>query len=301
MRVLPVTLVALLACSSSPAPETEGDASVAPEPDADGVIGEPGTHMARIGPFTAAPGFEDTVCVSVDLGNETAGYIRGIRVHLGQGSHHLIVHRVDEGAPDPEPQSCGAFAHASGGTPLFIAQQLESSLAYPEGAGMAIEAHQTIGLEMHYINYFGEGDVDVEAMVEFDVVPASEVLEEVQFLFTGDLGLTIPPRETSTVNSFHSLPAGARVFALTSHTHQLGQLAAIERTTGEFGEGPVLHESYNWSEPPLDVFDPPLVFEEGEGLKLTCEYLNPTDTTVHFGTGFDDEMCFLWAYYLDPR
>ena len=138
-------------------------------------------------------------------------------------------------------------------------------------------------------------------MVEFDVVPASEVLEEVQFLFTGDLGLTIPPRETSTVNSFHSLPAGARVFALTSHTHQLGQLAAIERTTGEFGEGPVLHESYNWSEPPLDVFDPPLVFEEGEGLKLTCEYLNPTDTTVHFGTGFDDEMCFLWAYYLDPR
>lgn len=294
MRALASTLLVLFACSSST--ELEGDAAVA----GDAEIGEMETHAATIGPFTTAPGDEDTLCVSVDLGNETAGYIRAIRVHLGQGSHHLIVHRVDEGGPNPTPRSCSPFAHGGDGTPLFIAQQAESSLTYPAGAGMAVEAHQTIGLEMHFINYVSDRDVDIEAQVEFDVVPSSEALEEVQFLFTGDLALSLPPRERTTVRSFHGLPAGARVFALTSHTHQLGELAFIERTTGVSGEGRILHESTNWGEPPLDVFDPPLVFESGEGLKLTCEYLNSTDSTVTFGTGFNDEMCFLWAYYLDP-
>ncbi len=99
--------------------------------------------------------------------------------------------------------------------------------------------------------------------------------------------------------SWHSIPAGSRVFAVTSHTHQLGELAYIERTRSASEEGTILHESTTWAEPPLDVFDPLLRFEAGEGLKLTCTFNNTTDSTVHFGTGFEDEMCFLWVYYLE--
>ena len=37
-----------------------------------------------------------------------------------------------------------------------------------------------------------------------------------------------------------------------------------------------------------------------EGLKLTCEYFNPTNETIYFGTSALDEMCFLWAHYVMP-
>ena len=54
---------------------------------------------------------------------------------------------------------------------------------------------------------------------------------------------------------------------------------------------------YADAEPPLSVFDKPLVFDGKDGLRLTCRYMNTTDRDVHFGTGVADEMCFMWVYY----
>jgi Copper type II ascorbate-dependent monooxygenase, C-terminal domain len=60
-----------------------------------------------------------------------------------------------------------------------------------------------------------------------------------------------------------------------------------------------LHESRDWSEPPLTFFDPPLRFDGSDGLRLTCRYRNETDQAVHFGVEAQDEMCFMWLYYYD--
>jgi hypothetical protein len=35
------------------------------------------------------------------------------------------------------------------------------------------------------------------------------------------------------------------------------------------------------------------------GLRLTCSYVNTTNTDLHFGTSATDEMCFLWAHLVD--
>ena len=61
-----------------------------------------------------------------------------------------------------------------------------------------------------------------------------------------------------------------------------------------------MHESRSWADPPLDLFTPSRVFGPNQSLRLTCTYLNDTDDFVGFGESFDSEMCFLWAYYLDP-
>jgi len=253
---------------------------------------------AQIGPFVTPPGHEDTLCIVVDLGNESPAYIRSVRAHLDEGSHHMIVHRVDRGVADPVPSPCPAFAHAMSGTMIFIAQQPESALVYPEGSGLRVEPHQLIGLEMHFINYFSDRNEDIAGQVELELTTDDRPLEEVQFLFTGELALSLPPRERTTVTSFHAVPPGARIFALTSHTHQYGAVSYIERTRSVSDEGPILHESTSWAEPPLDVFEPPIRFAPGEGLKLTCEFVNTSDSYVGFGLDFDDEMCFLWVYYL---
>jgi hypothetical protein len=94
---------------------------------------------------------------------------------------------------------------------------------------------------------------------------------------------------------------GARhVFALTSHTHSLGVRSSIERVpSSDAPDSAPIHESLDWSEPPLTAFAPPLVLSADEGLRLTCEFMNTTDHEVSFGTSFHDEMCFMWLYYYD--
>ena len=50
-------------------------------------------------------------------------------------------------------------------------------------------------------------------------------------------------------------------------------------------------------DPPLLVFDPPLATTPGRGLRYSCSYFNPTNQALSYGEGFNQEMCFLWAYY----
>ena len=90
------------------------------------------------------------------------------------------------------------------------------------------------------------------------------------------------------------------VFALTSHTHKLGVLSTIERVAAATSPATTpIHESQDWSEPPLTQFTPPLTFTGSDGLRLKCNYDNTTNQHVGFGTGVDQEMCFMWVYYYD--
>jgi hypothetical protein len=253
------------------------------------------TRTLTMGPFNTPSGTERVLCASFDLGNEAAAMIRGIRTHLTEGSHHMIVYVLHE-PPDPTARPCGSFEHGIGQS-VFIAQQREAGLRYPDGAGYPIDAHATVGFELHFINYVSSDPIDIMGMVELDLVPDDGSLDEVELVFTGNLSLSLPPRTTTTVTSFHPLPA-SRVFGLTSHTHQLGEYATLHRGTSETDVGELLHESTSWADPPLDIFDPPLVFGAGEGLVLSCDFNNTTDRTVTFGTAFEDEMCFLWAYLI---
>jgi hypothetical protein len=241
------------------------------------------------------PGQEQTVCRVLDLGNEAPAMVRAIRASLGAGSHHMIVYRTDDPTTDTHAP-CGSIP--GGEDTLLIAQRADTVLEYPPGAGLHVPAHQHIRLEIHYINYFGD-PIDVDAQVDLDLVPVDDALAPVGVMFTGEFSLTIPPRaEEHPVESFHTVPSGRRLFALTTHTHHRGVYASLRGATGSDDvSGPLLHESYNWAEPPLHTFDPPLTFSSGEGLRITCLYDNNSDDYVYFGMGFDDEMCFLWAYW----
>ena len=47
--------------------------------------------------------------------------------------------------------------------------------------------------------------------------------------------------------------------------------------------------------------DPPVSIGEGDGLAYQCAWNNTTDKAVGFGEGFNEEMCFLWAYYYPSK
>ncbi|UJR83898.1 hypothetical protein [Sandaracinus amylolyticus] len=303
MRALaPFAIVLVLcACGSSRTSEVDGggapnDSGTVLPNDAGAIDPDAPSVTVSFGPQALAPGDERTVCVILDAGNPVARQVRAIRTHLPQGSHHMIVYRTDMPVRET-PYPC--FPFADGGEAVFIAETVDAELVYPEEAALEFGANQHIRLEIHEINYTRE-PIDVRSSVTFEFHPLDDTTARapVEFLFTGDMSLTLPPRRETTVTSFHYVPDGARLFALTSHTHSLGTYAAIHRARSESDyDTPPLHESTEWAEPPLDTFAPPLVLGSDEGLRLTCTYYNDRAETVSFGLDFADEMCFLWAYY----
>lgn len=292
---------ALTACTAEPgvvppdaAPRDDG--SIGPtDAGTDAPATDDDRVMLGFGPDPIASGQERTVCVTLDAGNASPRQVRAIRTHLPQGSHHMIVYRSDQPL-NATPTPC--FPFADGADAIFIAESVEGELVYPDDAALAFDAHQHVRLEIHEVNYYPE-DIDITASVEFEFLPVdAEPRTPVQFLFTGDMGISLPPHETTTITSFHTVPEGARVFALTSHTHSLGTYASIhDATSAGDATGELLHESTSWAEPPLSTFTPPRVLAPGRGLRLTCTYENTRSETVGFGLGFEDEMCFLWAYW----
>lgn len=313
-RVVSVWLVALLACSScdesdsgpgsSAAGSGGGSGSVADaggEHDA-GSIPRPETLRLEIAKYAVPADGQDHVCVTLATSNEKPVWVRSIHTTLNQGSHHLIVDRRPVGAELQEtPTSC---APTMGGdsTRLIIAQQHDTVLEMPEGTALRLEPHQPIFMQLHYFNFGGE-PIDVLGTLELELADTSagEPLE-VQSYFTGSVSIRLPAGEAGTAESFFAPTSpdarAMKVFALTSHTHSLGVEATIERVASLAApDSTPIHQSLDWEEPPLSVFEPPLAFTGQDGLRLRCHYVNTTDHDVRAGTNFEDEMCFMWIYY----
>ncbi|MCB9589341.1 MAG: hypothetical protein H6718_28255 [Polyangiaceae bacterium] len=272
------------------------------------------TVESAIGPVAAAVGDEDTVCIFKRMQNP-AGFVRNIRGHLTDGSHHMIVYVSGETEEQLEPKHCGGFSgifNLNGGIPgldsvdipVFIAQQHEAELNLPSDPetgkplGFRVEENQMLRIELHWFNTTPKAQ-QVTGTVEFDVAGEDEDVMESSFAFWGSTAIDIPPHsQFTTPVLFQKAMADTKGFAVTTHQHQLGTNMKIWKADGtNVSDDKLLIESTDWAEPPLKMLDPPELFDVGEGLAYQCAWDNTTDSQVGFGEGFGDEMCFLWMYY----
>ena len=248
------------------------------------------------------PGGEATVCLTKQLDNPEAVPIVEVRANISDGSHHFIVDRSPVDVSIPELTPCIGLSGVDASR-LLIAEKRETVFRMPEGVGFTLRPQQNLTLELHYINYTTE-PLDVEGVIEMILAPqdARDGLVEAGMIFTGNTGIALLPGQQATIE-FFGLPAATpqapiHIFAMTSHMHQLGVRSYIERVPDALAaNGELLHESLDWAQPPMDQYEPPLVFTGSDGVRLRCEFNNTTDRLVTFGTRFADEMCFMWLYY----
>jgi hypothetical protein len=265
---------------------------------------------SSIGPYPIGPGDEKTQCIVFRLDNPEGGFIRNIRAELGAHSHHMTIYRSAGTAERRVPFDCRGFDSVfDGDQPLFIAQQENAALAFPydekgQPVGFAIDAHQMVRMEMHYLNTTAE-QATSEGRFILDTIPLSRSVVPADIAFWGTNDIHIPPHAAwKTDDKFVLAPEGNRMFALTTHQHSLGT-----RIRGWYADDvadidhPPLVDNKSWRDPTLVVFDPPLVFGEGhkKGLAYQCEWANTTPRTVTYGENFHDEMCFLWHYYFPGK
>lgn len=275
-----------------------GCGSSASTPDA--MPDAPGhTATLQMPSVALAPGQETTLCVVVPLGNETPQMLRRVHSVIASGSHHLIVYRVPATTPAQlTPTPCEPFADVTAGiSPVIIAESPDSEVVYPDNVGLPVEAHQMMKLEEHFINA-GDTTLHSRGTVDFTLIDPDPDVVAANLLFWGPERFEIKPHATGSADLAHAVPAGVKVFGLTTHEHHFGTLATIELATSASAAGNELYRNTDWEHPPLKTFDPPLTFDGTQWLRLHCSWFNTSSAPVHFGlSAVTDEMCFFWAYY----
>jgi len=269
-----------------------------------------GTFTAHWGPYTAQPGEEGTKCVEVSLGN--SGPIRVHEMHnvLGPASHHFIVYRKSAGTPQPVPTDCAPFVGTldpNNGAPLMITQRADETLTLPDGVVFTLQPEQLVRLELHYINTTDQ-PVEINVTSEFRAV--LDATDEADFLFAGSPDIDLPaqnPPVSQTVGPVylpfpHSIK-GAKVFAITGHTHELGTGVTVATATSSSDPGTPIYDpaSFNWDEPETTYLRPSLDIPQDGGFRFSCTYLNDSGHRVQFGESAGDEMCFFWLYYYPSK
>ncbi|HUH05428.1 MAG TPA: hypothetical protein VML75_25710 [Kofleriaceae bacterium] len=283
-----------------------GDSGDGGTGDPDAAI--PGSVSVVWGPITVPAGTEDTRCVIKKLGNETQLRVGSIHNVLGATSHHFIIYRIDDQPEQATPYACNPFTDTldpAKGAPLMITQKSEETLTLPDGVAFSLAPNQTVRLEMHFINA-SDSDSEVTATSTFVPIADADFRHEADFLFIGNVDVSVPPGEATLGPTYFPLPtdlADSKFFALTGHEHQWGTDVSVATTTGSAGSDTLVYDlpNFNWDEPETVYHDPPFEVPGGGGFRFTCAWNNLSGTTVGFGEGADDEMCFFWAYYYPSK
>ena len=270
------------------------------------------TTIARsMSPDTVQPGQENTQCITVNLNNPEGAYVRRLRADLSTGSHHMVVYTSSKTVEEPVPKDCQPFSGILNGEhPIFIAQQPQASLEFPSDengtpVGFEIPPNQMVKIEMHYIDT-GKFPLDVMGKISLDTVPLSTKVTKSDLAFWGTTQIDIPANSAGDTGVLyqHAL-AGTKTFALTTHQHHLGtEMRVWYGNSANDPNKTLVAEGKSWSDPPVELFSPPLDFPTNGGstvskmgLAFQCKWKNTTPNPVVFGEGFNDEMCFLWQYY----
>lgn len=264
-----------------------------------------GSYSLKFGPITVAPGVENTQCIVVPLGNASQIRVNQIHNELSQGSHHMIVYRVNDTTPQPTPFDCKPFTDTldpTKGSTIMITQKHDDVLQLPPGVAYTLNANQMIRLELHYINP-GATPITVEATTTMVPIDPALYKYEADFLFIGDPDISIPAHSSQTLGPiFFQLPPeydGVNFFALTGHEHQYGTNVRISTATSATDPGTSVYDvpGWLWSEPTTVQSNPPFQVAAGGGFNFTCDWNNTSANSVAFGESANNEMCFFWAYY----
>jgi len=166
----------------------------------------------------------------------------------------------------------------------------------PAGLSIKVTAGEQLLLNLHVLNTTDKVLSQTSAIEVLALDPAS-VVDEVGFVLAGVAGgLTVVPGESTQVGHC-TMPVAVTVLSVFPHMHTRGghQVVTTSATADPLFDGPyTFNEQLNyWLEPPV------VVPAQGQ-VEVTCTYRNDSGSTLRFGEGTNDEMCFAGLYHY-PR
>lgn len=271
--------------------------------------------QVHIPPFNVPPQFERELFYYVEIDTPSYVYVNRIASTMRPGSHHFIVYTYD-GVPQNNLPSKEVFRDIRNfdGTVnpgVLFQMQFQKFISgtqtrlfdytFPEGVALKIDPSFGFDLNSHYANYSNDTIVG-EVYNNFYFSDEADIDHVAEILQLSNNDIYLPPNQETTISSKfwinQEIGEPANIFQLFSHAHKLNTNFKVFRINqNEPDSRELIYISYDWEHPPVMKFDPPLFFNENEGIEMEATYFNDTDETVEFGLLSVDEMMIVFGLY----
>ena len=271
--------------------------------------------QVHIPPFNVPPQFERELFYYVEIDTPGYVYVNRIASTMRPGSHHFIVYTYDGVAQNnlPSNEVYRDIRNFDGTVNPGVLFQMQFQkfisgtqtrlfdYTFPEGVALKIDPSFGFDLNSHYANYSNDTIVG-EVYNNFYFSDVADIDHVAEILQLSNNDIYLPPNQETTISSKfwidQEIGEPANIFQLFSHAHQLNtnfKVFRINQTEPDSRE--LIYISYDWEHPPVMKFDPPLFFNENEGIEMEATYFNDTDETVEFGLLSVDEMMIVFGLY----
>jgi hypothetical protein len=267
--------------------------------DADGMVdGGDGWKMLIQRSWTVGSNIEDYFCRRITIAEDM--HITGFRALSPPGTHHETLTITTATSPmgsfdcDPtvslDMQTQMLFAGGTG-TDDFL---------FPSGVAFKLAAGTTIQLYLHLYNA-SDSTTTQTSGVMVQTVPAAEVVNEADMMFVGKRTFQIPaapmpPASPSpyTVVTDCGSTGNWHLVGMWPHMHKFGVHSKIEiERNNVIVKTPV--------DVPYDVdhqrnYSMDVLAQANDRIRLTCTWLNTTQSIVYSSDSSVDEMCRVGVY-----
>ena len=258
---------------------------------------------------------EIELCTVVRLNpnhSEKIFWVQKMESLVTEGSHHMNVFIgefsfldafLEEGASEealgvPIGQyPCNELNTMERANTLFPSQRENQQITLPEGVAAPLTAPLLLVFSHHFINTTDK-PVPISATLNIETIESHEVRDVAGLIFNDIPELEIPPHSTQIVERTCVVDRNIEVALVSSHNHQWGTCATMNRYDGETET--VNPEAFfvnkNWDQPPILHF-PQGTFSlsQGDGIHWACHFQNNTDQPlINDGTA-EGEMCIFAA------
>ena len=272
------------------------------------------------GTMTLNPGQEGLFCRQMPVPSEQLdSFITGLDADVSLGTHHMIV-TFSDGDMQSEPPLCkdtGSGQVTSGNAsfqdfasdpnPLSVIETVKR-IAFGGGGGNArVRFPASYGKPMprgffessHHLLNAGTEPIQVHGRFDVYTAEADEIAFPLGVLFANQFTIAVAPQSDGFVEGTLTTAAPIDVVAFMSHAHNYLRRFEMFIYRNGAPEAEPVYVSEDWETPRVQVEDPPLHLEAGEGITFRCTYHN--DMTTELGWGVTDgEMCMPLAMYAYP-
>jgi hypothetical protein len=262
----------------------------------------PDTVLKATEPFEMQAGgaLDQYMCFGVDINLAKKRHVTGLAPKVDNKNivHHILLFQTKT-AENTTPFPCDAFGSAAwklvaGWAPGGDNLELPAEAGFPEEQGTT---HWV--LQIHYNNAknaAGQKDQSGYELCTTDQLRPNDA----GVLAFGSTKFSIPPRSTTSIKCDYKLGAqfkNTKLFNASPHMHTRGASMSTERLVGGNGTPEPIFEQKNFSFEAQANFPITKEAKTGDVMRTRCSWKNPGDTTIGFGEGTGDEMCFNFIGY----
>ncbi len=168
----------------------------------------------------------------------------------------------------------------------------ETYTEFPTGTGIRLGAGRALVAQLHYNTRHGVAPDLSKLKLRYAERP---VPNRASILPIANTSFVIKPKEqgATAVASSGPLPLSLKVWGVFPHMHEMGRTGKVVAGNNCLIEIP--QWQFHWQQMYF-YKDDGLTIPKGTDVKYTCTWDNPTDRTVRFGEGTEDEMCIAFFY-----